>query len=169
MLAPTLRLRLAVPSFLNSTVCFFLLVAMGLNCVVVAAMIQWSQSAYRYGDYVAKLALFPIGKEQLALHDWRVKESDPANVLATSLQDFHAKHEATYSLRVQLCQNLKEQSVEDIGIEWDEQKYPFEEVAVLTFPKQESWDPVFRNWWDDKITCNTWHGRQFPDYRDNIC
>lgn len=48
--------------------------------------------------------------------------------------------------------------VNSIGIEWNADKYPFEEVATLEFEPQDSWRPEFRNWWDDKITVNSWHG-----------
>lgn len=88
----------------------------------------------------------------------RIKESDPPNILSTTLRDFHKNHKAVYSLRVQLLQNIEEQSVEDIGFEWDEEKYPFEEVATLECDPQESWSPEFRVYFDDRITCNSWHG-----------
>lgn len=68
------------------------------------------------------------------------------------------KHKVTYSFCAQLCQNLEEQPVDDIGIEWDAKKYPFEEVATLEFEPQDSWIPEFRVWWDDRITVNSWHG-----------
>ncbi|KAK4688196.1 hypothetical protein P7C73_g1909, partial [Tremellales sp. Uapishka_1] len=130
----------------------------GLKQEHMAAMDQYSQSAYRYGDYVAKLGLFPSSQAQKDLKSWYVKPDDKPNVLSTTLRDFHEKNKAVYSLQVQLLQNLKEQPVDDIGIIWDDKKYPFEEVATLEFEKQDSFIPAFRVWWDDKITCNTWHG-----------
>ena len=30
------------------------------------------------------------------------------------------------------------QPVEDIGVEWDESRFPFEEIATVTFPRQDS-------------------------------
>jgi len=68
------------------------------------------------------------------------------------------KNKVTYSFCAQLLQDLKEQPVEDIGIEWDEKKYPFEQIATLEFDPQDSWLPEFRSWWDDRITVNSWHG-----------
>lgn len=124
----------------------------------MAAMPEYSQSAYRFGDYVAKFGVFPLGDEQKKLESWRVKESDPINILSQSLRDFHQKNTVTYSFCAQLLQNLEEQPVDDIGIEWDEKKYPFEQIATLEFEPQDSWLPEFRVWWDDKITVNSWHG-----------
>jgi len=124
----------------------------------MAAMPQYSQSAYRYGDYVAKLGLFPKSEAQEKLKSWSIKESDPINILSTTLQDLHEKETVTYSLCVQLLQNLEEQPVEDIGVEWDSKKYPFEEVATVEFKPQDSFNPKFINYFNDRITCNTWHG-----------
>lgn len=87
-------------------------------------MNQYSQSAYRYGDNVAKLAVFPLGEEQKKLKDFHITEKDPKNIISRELQKFHKANKVTYSFCVQLLQNLDEQPVEDIGIEWDEKKYP---------------------------------------------
>ena len=110
-------------------------------------MPEYSQSAYRFGDYVAKFGVFPLGDEQKKLESWRVKESDPINILSQSLRDFHHKNTVTYSFCAQLLQNLEEQPVDDIGIEWDEKQYPFEQIATLEFEPQDSWLPEFRVWW----------------------
>lgn len=121
-------------------------------------MPEWSQSAYRYGDYVAKLGVFPKGAEQKKLEKELLKDDDPVNILSQHTRAFHQNHKVTYSFCAQLLQNLDEQPVDDIGIEWDEKKYPFEEVAHMEFEPQDSWLPEFRVWWDDRITCNSWHG-----------
>ncbi|KAK4703511.1 hypothetical protein P7C70_g2708, partial [Phenoliferia sp. Uapishka_3] len=88
----------------------------GLAQEHMAAMDEFSQSAYRYGKYVAKYGIFPVGDEQKALKTWSVKSTDPHNILSTTLRDFHMNHKATYSFRVQLLQDLDAQPVEDIGI-----------------------------------------------------
>lgn len=119
---------------------------------------QYSQSAYRYGDNVAKLGVFPLGEEQKKLESFYIKDSDPVNIISQHTRQFHMKHKVTYSVCVQMLENLDEQPVEDIGIEWDAKKYPFEQVATLEFEPQDSWLPEFRAWWDDRITVNSWHG-----------
>lgn len=146
--------------------------------IAVVAMPQYSQSAYRFGDYVgmkscvrrihdlqqadhlfiAKLGVFPLGEEQKKLENTAIKDSDPINILSQETRAFHMKHTVTYSFCAQLLQNLEEQPVEDLGVEWDAKKYPFEEIATLEFEPQDSWLPEFRVWWDDRITCNSWHG-----------
>lgn len=121
-------------------------------------MPQWSQSAYRHGDNVAKYGVFPLGEEQKKIEKDAIKDSDPINVISQFNRDFHMKHKVTYKFCAQMLQNLDEQPVDDIGVEWDENKYPMEHIATLEFEPQDSWLPEFRTWWDDRITCNSWHG-----------
>ncbi|KAL8286715.1 hypothetical protein RQP46_004243 [Phenoliferia psychrophenolica] len=111
------------------------------------AMDQHSQSAYRYGDYVAKFAVFPVGEKQKELKSWRIRSDDPSDIISKSLATFHADNTATYSFCVQLLRDLADQPVEDIGITWDPIKYPFEEVATLKFEPQDSNLPAFKSWW----------------------
>ncbi|KAJ4988976.1 catalase [Stagonosporopsis vannaccii] len=122
------------------------------------AMPEYSQSAYRHGDYVAKYGVFPLSKEQLARVDDDIKDSDPINIISQENRRFHMAHKVTYSFCAQLLQDLTEQPVDDIGVDWDPKKYPFEQVATLEFEPQDSWLPEFRTWWDDRITVNSWHG-----------
>ncbi|CAI6341042.1 unnamed protein product [Periconia digitata] len=124
----------------------------------MVAMPEYSQSAYRFGEYVAKFGVFPLGESQLKLEDSEIEDSDPINIISQELREFHLKQKVTYSFCAQLLQDLDEQPVEDIGIEWDPEKYPFEQIATLEFPPQDSWLPEFRTWWDDRITVNSWHG-----------
>jgi hypothetical protein len=121
-------------------------------------MPEYSQSAYRFGDYVAKFGVFPLGEEQKKLANESIPDDAPVNVLSAGARDFHMKHKVTYSFCAQLLQNLEEQPVEDIGVEWKADKYPFEPIATLEFEPQDSWLPEFRVWWDDRITVNSWHG-----------
>lgn len=121
-------------------------------------MPEYSQSAYRYGDNVAKFGVFPLGEEQKKAENDLIADDASINTLSEELQKFHKQHTVKYSFCVQLLQNLEEQPVDDLGIEWDPQKYPFEQVATLEFPPQDSWIPAFRVWWDNRITVNSWHG-----------
>ncbi|KAF2721311.1 heme-dependent catalase [Polychaeton citri CBS 116435] len=124
----------------------------------MVAMPQYSQSAYRHGDYVAKYGVFPLGEDQLKIEKDYIKDSDPINSISQHTRNFHMQHKVTYKFCAQLLQNLEEQPVDDIGVEWDPEKYPFEHIGTLEFDPQDSWLPEFRAWWDDRITCNSWHG-----------
>ncbi|TKA81738.1 hypothetical protein B0A55_01122 [Friedmanniomyces simplex] len=124
----------------------------------MVAMPQYSQSAYRHGDYVAKYGVFPLGEEQKKIEKEDVQESAPINILSQHTRNLHMKHKVTYSFCAQMLQDLDEQPVDDIGVEWDPKKYPFEQIATIEFEPQDSWLPEFRVWWDDRITVNSWHG-----------
>ncbi|KAF2131823.1 heme-dependent catalase [Dothidotthia symphoricarpi CBS 119687] len=124
----------------------------------MVAMPEYSQSAYRHGAYVAKYGVFPLGKEQLELVDTEIGDNEPINIISQNVRAFHLAHKVSYSFCAQLLQDLTEQPVDDIGIEWDPKKYPFEQIATLEFERQDSWLPEFRTWWDDRITVNSWHG-----------
>lgn len=121
-------------------------------------MPEYSQSAYRFGDYVAKFGVFPLAEEQKKQEDRAIGDEEPINIISQTLREFHLNHTVTYSFCAQLLENLEAQPVDDIGIEWDPKKYPFQEIATIEFEPQDSWLPEFRVWWDDRITCNSWHG-----------
>lgn len=124
----------------------------------VVAMPEYSQSAYRHGAYVAKYGVFPLSAAQKALEHTEILDTDPINIISQNVRAFHLANKVTYSFCAQLLQDLAEQPVDDIGIEWDPNKYPFEQLATLEFEPQDTWLPEFRTWWDDRITVNSWHG-----------
>ena len=126
--------------------------------MLVFAMPEYSQSAYRHGDYVAKYGVFPLNQDQIKWEDTELKDDDPINILATETRNFHLHNKVKYAFCAQMLQNLDEQPVDDIGFEWDPVKYPFEQMATLEFSPQDSYLPEFRTWWDDRITVNSWHG-----------
>ncbi|USP82840.1 heme-dependent catalase [Curvularia clavata] len=124
----------------------------------MVAMPEYSQSAYRHGDYVAKYGVFPASNFQKELENDEIKDDDAINIISQALRKHHLNNTISYTFCAQMLQDLEEQPVDDIGIEWDPKKYPFEPLATIEFPPQDSWIPAFRTWWDDRITVNSWHG-----------
>jgi len=121
---------------------------------------MYSQSAYRWGPYVAKYALFPTGKlqEELSKRNQISDQSDPEQH-SMWLREYFQEHDATYDLRIQLCKDLKEQPVEKCSMEWEQDKFPFKTVAQLVFPRgQDSFDSARRTFWEDKMKLNIWYG-----------
>lgn len=121
---------------------------------------MYSQSAYRYGDYVAKYAMFPTGKFQQELAE-KAQISEQSNPEQHSiwLREYFQQHDAEFDFRIQLCRDLNEQSVEDTSTPWDEEKYPFETVAKITLPKgQDVFESKRRAFWDDHMKLNVWYG-----------
>jgi hypothetical protein len=119
---------------------------------------QYSQTAYRFGDYVMKYCLVPSGETQRKLYDETVRPEDGSDILHRWLQNFHASHDAEYLFQVQLCENLEDQPVEYAGKVWDPEKYPWQTVAIVKIPKQESFDFERKTFWEDHMRVDPWHG-----------
>ena len=75
------------------------------------------------------------------------------------LYEYFQQHDATYDLRVQLCENLENLPVESCAIEWNEENYPFRTVGTVMFPKgQDCFDAKRRTFWEDRMGLNVWYG-----------
>ena len=59
---------------------------------------------------------------------------------------------------MQLCENLEDQPVEYAGKVWDEEKYPWQTVAKVVIPKQDSMIPARKTFWEDHMRLDPWHG-----------
>ncbi|KAI9714353.1 MAG: hypothetical protein M1820_000314 [Bogoriella megaspora] len=119
---------------------------------------QYSQTAYRFGDYVVKYCLVPSSETQRKLYDETVRPDHGSDILHRWLQNFHNSHEAEYLFQVQFLENLEEQPVEYAGAIWDDEKYPWQTVAKIVFPEQESFDFERKMFWEDHIRVDPWHG-----------
>ena len=120
---------------------------------------QYSQTAYRFGDYVCKYCLVPSSETQKKLYEETVKpDQHESNILSKWLQNFHGAHDAEYLLQFQLCENLEDQPVEYAGKVWDAEKYPWQTVAKLVIPKQDSFNYELKTFWEDHMRVDPWHG-----------
>jgi len=121
--------------------------------------VMYSQSAFRYGDYVAKYALFPTTQTQKELESFQITDTSDREQHSMWLKDYFENHDAEFDFRVQLLENLDEQSVEDCSQEWDQDKYPFQTVARVVLPKgQDAFDAKRRVFWEDRMKLNPWYG-----------
>ena len=120
---------------------------------------QYSQTAYRFGDFVAKYCLMPSSDTQRKLYEETVKpDQHGSDILSTWLSNFHGAHDAEYLLQFQLLENIEDQPVEYAGKIWDPEKYPWQTVAKLVIPKQDSFDYELKSYWEDHIRVDPWHG-----------
>lgn len=120
----------------------------------------YSQSAYRYGKYVAKYALFPTGETHKDLSKtYKITDVSDHAQHSEWLKEYFTTNDAEFDFRVQLFVDAEKQSVEDCSVEWDESKFPFETVGKLVLPKgQAVFDPARRIFWEDKMKLNVWYG-----------
>jgi hypothetical protein len=125
----------------------------------LASYRQYSQSAFRFGDYVFKYSIVPSTETMKKLEDQSVKPDDQeSDIHHKWLQNFHNTHTAVWDFQVQLLENLEEQPVEYSGSEWDEEKYPWQTVAKLEIPPQEAFSLERKAFWEDHMRLDPWHG-----------
>ncbi|KAL9084215.1 MAG: hypothetical protein Q9159_005338 [Coniocarpon cinnabarinum] len=119
---------------------------------------QYSQTAYRFGDYVMKYRLIPDSETQKKMYEELVQPAHGSDILHRWLQEFYTKNTARYLFQVQLLENQEDQPVEYAGKVWDPEKYPFQTVARVEFPPQDSFDYERKAFWEDHLRVDPFHG-----------
>lgn len=118
----------------------------------------FSQTPYRYGDHIAKFALFPASPALVALTGTTVDTSNDRDALRAAVRETLIAHGGRWELRVQLNTDLDAMPVEDATVEWDREHSPFVTVATLDVPAQISWDDDQSRATDEALSYNIWHG-----------
>lgn len=108
----------------------------------------FSQTAFRYGDYVAKLGFFPVSPGLQALKDQPFDPKTP-DALREAMNDFFKTNPAEFEMRVQLSTGLDEMPIEEAQAKWSEDESQYQTVARLTIPVQTAWDPVKDEYFED--------------------
>lgn len=127
----------------------------------IVAHEMYSQSAFRFGDHVAKYALFPATDSQRALASQKIGKDDPDYRLQEMLEQHFASTETTYAFRVQLMHEdeRERQPVEDAGVEWSQHASPYQTVALVTIPAQgDAFGHARRVFWEDRMSLDVWRG-----------
>ena len=93
----------------------------------------YSQTPFRYGDYVAKLRVRPLG---MADHPIEIEDENGLRARVTAEMRSRATE---WAVEVQLCTDLDRMPVEDAHANWSQEESPFREVARLTLPAQDAW------------------------------
>jgi len=118
----------------------------------------FSQTPIRYGDYMAKMALFPVAPELLALKNARVTVDKDPDALRSAVRKFFSTRGGIWELRAQLCTDLKTMPIEDASVAWPEDQSPYRTVARITAPAQDSWSDNRIRHVDDGMSFSPWHG-----------
>ncbi|HUD32985.1 MAG TPA: catalase family protein [Variovorax sp.] len=117
----------------------------------------YSQAPIRYGDFVAKVAVFPASPELLALAGAEIDTKVDPEGFRTAVTGFMRNHEAVFDLRVQLWTDAETQPIEDASVEWPEQESPFRTVATLRLAPQEAHSAARARYFDDVMTFRPAH------------
>ncbi|MDY6808370.1 MAG: catalase family protein [Actinomycetota bacterium] len=117
-----------------------------------------SSAPLRHGDHIVKMRLVPRSPEVCALAGERMPADGEVNAFAESVIDFFECHAAEYELQVQLCTDLAAMPIEDATKEWDDALSPYRTVAIIRYPKQETYTPQRRAFGDEVLSFNSWRG-----------
>ncbi len=116
-----------------------------------------SQAAIRYGEHVAKVALFPVSAEQVARSGETLDPAADPDVFRNATVSYFRDHDAVFELRVQLCTDLDSMPIEDASVLWSEQDSPYVTVATLTLPRQDALSPARVSFVEDRMSFRPAH------------
>ena len=118
----------------------------------------FSQAPIRYGEYVAKVGVFPVSREltELTGKPLKVDHRHP-NALRQSVIDFFERQGGEWELRIQLCADLDSMPIEDASKVWPEEASPYVTVARIVAPRQRAWSQA-RAESDEALSFSPWHG-----------
>ncbi len=120
----------------------------------------FSQAAIRYGDYVAKVGVFPVSPDLVAMVDQTLDTGADHDAFRTAVVTHMQAHGAEFELRVQLCTDLERMPVEDASVPWPEDESPYVAVARLTLPQQDAYSPARQAFFDDVLSFQPAHALQ---------
>jgi hypothetical protein len=118
----------------------------------------YSVTPFRYGDHVAKFSLRPLSESLTALSGREIDAGENPDAIRDTVRAEMAGLDGEWEFRVQLCRDLARQPVEDPTVAWPEAEAPFQRVATLRVPRQDSWDPARVRAVDEGMRFSVWTG-----------
>ena len=118
----------------------------------------YSQTAYRYGDYVAKFSLAPVSHGLTERTGDKVNVHDRPNAIRENVAEVILEQGGTWELRVQLCTDVDKMPVENPTVQWDEAESPFRTVATLHVEPQTAWSEGLSQSQEDALSFAPWQG-----------
>lgn len=118
----------------------------------------FSVTAFRYGDYIAKFSLVPVAPAMTALTGKTIHVDGREDAIREDVREEMSGIDAEWEFRVQLCRDLAKQPVEDPTVEWEKADAPFQRVAVLRVPAQDSWRQDLVDQVEDAMRFGVWTG-----------
>jgi len=116
----------------------------------------FSQAPMRWGDYVAKVGVYPTEATCNGLASLKVDNKDNPNAFRQAMVEHFAANGAEFELRVQLATDPEVTPIEDASKEWPEDATPYQVVGRLTLPAQRAWTPE-RNAYFDRLSFRPAH------------
>jgi len=118
----------------------------------------YTQTPFRFGDYIAKFAIAPVSPNLTTLSGDPVNPSGRPDALREVISNTMVEQDGEWELRVQLCTDLEAMPIEDPSKQWDETESPYRPVGRIRAPAQLSWSVDRAKVVDDELAFSVWHG-----------
>lgn len=116
----------------------------------------YSQVAFRYGDYVAKMGLQPATPGFAELEALPYDPQTP-DALREATVEFFRDRAVEFDFVVQLQTDPEAMPIEDAQAAWSEEESPYRPVARLVIPAQNAFDPARANVVDEDFSFSPTH------------
>ncbi|QJU59208.1 catalase family protein [Sphingomonas sp. AP4-R1] len=117
----------------------------------------FSQTPFRYGEYIAKFQLVPVSGIR-DFKDETINASGRPDAIREAMNELLVEQGGTWDLRVQLNTDLKAMPIEDASVVWSEEDSPFVTVATISVPAQIAWEHPESERTEDALAFSPWHG-----------
>ena len=117
----------------------------------------FSQAPLRYGDYIAKVGVFPASPELTALGTDPLDLEGDENGFRTAVVNFFSRNSAVFEFRVQLNTDVARMPVENASAEWPEEDSSYVTVARLMLPQQAAHSTARAAYYTDTLTFRPAH------------
>jgi hypothetical protein len=102
-----------------------------------ASNAYFSMAPIRFGKYVAKYRVKPVGDRHDSYLDLVKRLGSQADAMRLALEETLQTQEVRFEFQVQLRTSERMMPVEDASVEWPESESPYRTVAHLLLPRQE--------------------------------
>lgn len=117
----------------------------------------YSQTPYRYGNYIAKIGVAPSSPGLEAIKDHVIDAEHNPNALRDATVEFFKSNPAEFDVQVQLNTDLDKMPIEDAMAAWSEDESPYRTVARLHIPIQNAFDPATETYVDGDLSFSPAH------------
>ncbi len=116
----------------------------------------YSQTAIRYGDYIAKLGVVPSSPGLKALEDQPFNPETPDALRDATVAYFNS-NPADFDVQIQLNTGLDDMPIEDAMAKWSEEDSQYQTVAHLHVPQQNAFDRATEQYVDGDLSFSPAH------------
>ena len=118
----------------------------------------YSQTPFRWGDFVAKVRLKPASPELTALTDKHIKINGVPNALREACLGFFGANGAVWEFQVQLRTDRKSMPIEDAHKVWPDEESHYLTVGLVRAQPQTAWSEARSQAVDQGMSFSPWNG-----------